>query len=60
MSTYHSVITAAVARERSLDLLREAEASRLRARLPDRRRTPRRRPLWWTQVATRRPRTAAS
>jgi hypothetical protein len=57
MSTYHPVITEAVARERVLDLLREAEASRRRARLPVRHRTPRRRPQWWTQGATRPPRT---
>ena len=54
-ATYQPTLTAAVARERVNDLLRDAARSRAAAELSNgtRHRTPRRRPLWWVQVTAR-------
>lgn len=56
MTRYHPLITAALARQRALDLLRERTATADRGpagSVSRQHRTPRRRPLWWVQVAAR-------
>jgi hypothetical protein len=61
-TSYQPSLTAAVAREHVIDLMRAADAYRVAACLPDGKGLPkfRRRPAWWLGITTRAttPRTA--
>jgi hypothetical protein len=53
MTGNNPTLTAALAHEHTRTLLLAAERSRRLAGVPGRRRTPRRRPLWWIGVTAR-------